>query len=60
MGKNAIIFGVDMSLSVHIDDKKKDILILSKGLTQGLDYTMLTAEAQYPINFSSSKIKFSF
>ena len=28
MGKNAIIFGVDMSLSVHTDNKKKDILIL--------------------------------
>ena len=31
-GKNVIIFGVDMSSSPHIDDKKKDILILWKVL----------------------------
>ena len=28
IGKNVIVFGVDMSSSVHIDNKKKDILIL--------------------------------
>ena len=28
VGRNAIIFGVDMSLSWHIDNKGKDILIL--------------------------------
>ena len=32
-GKNAIIFGVDMSLSTKIDNRKKDILILGKGPT---------------------------
>ena len=51
MGKKIIIFGVDMSSSVHIDNKKKDILILGIGPTQELDDTMLTAEAQYSINF---------
>ena len=35
--KNVIIFGVDMSSSVHVDNKKKDILILEKGPTQGLE-----------------------
>ena len=55
MIKNVIIFGVDMSSSVHIDNKKKDILILGKGTTQGLDDTSLTAEAQYSINFSRSQ-----
>ena len=34
MGKNVIIFGVDMSSSEHVDNKKKDILILSKGATR--------------------------
>ena len=29
-----------MSFSVHIDDKKKDILVLGKGLTQGLEHTL--------------------
>ena len=32
-GQNVIIFGVDMSSSVHVDNKKKDILILGKGPT---------------------------
>ena len=59
MGKNVIIFGVDMSSSVHIDNKKKDILILAFGQTQGLDDTMSTVEAQYSFDFSRSNRKFS-
>ena len=31
--RNVTIFGVDMSSSPHIDNKKKDILILGKGST---------------------------
>ena len=42
-GQNVLIFGADMSSSVHVNNKKKDILILGKGPTQGLEYT-LTAE----------------
>ena len=44
MAKN-VIFGADMSSSMHIDNKNKDILILAEGPTQGLDDTALTAEA---------------
>ena len=51
MSKNAISFGVDMCSSVHIDNKKKDILILGKGILQGLGETTLTAEAQFSIYF---------
>ena len=40
LGKNLIIFGVDMSSSMHIDNKGKNILILSKGSTQGLNNTL--------------------
>ena len=29
-----------MSLSPHIDNKQKDILILGKGSTQGLEHTL--------------------
>ena len=36
VGRNVIIFGVEMSLSSHIGNKEKDILILGKGPTQGL------------------------
>ena len=49
-----------MSLSVHIDNKKKYILILGIGPKQGLDDTTLTAEAQYSINFSKSNKEVCF
>ena len=58
--QNVLIFGVDMSSSVHIDNKKKDILVLGKGPTQRLEYT-LTAEKMYSINFTvPKKILFKF
>ena len=53
-GQNVLIFGVDMSSSAHIDNKKKDILVLGKGPTQGLENT-LTAEKMYSINFTLTK-----
>ena len=59
MGENVIIFGADMGSSVHIDNKKKDIIILCEGLTEGLDDTTLTAEAKYPINFAQSRKSFT-
>ena len=58
MGKNVIIFGADMSSSVHINNKNKYILILGQGTTQGLDDTTLTAEAKYPTNFTQSGKRF--
>ena len=45
MGKNVVVFEVYMSLSVHIDNKNKYILIQGEGLTQGLEDAILTAEA---------------
>ena len=41
IGKNAIIFGVDMSSSTKIDNRKKYILILGKGPTHGLEHTQI-------------------
>ena len=38
-----------MSSSIHIDTEKKDILVLGKRPTQGLEST-LTAENTYSIN----------
>ena len=46
-----------MSFSAHIDNKKKDILVLGKGPTQGLEHA-LTAEKMYLINFTVIKKKF--
>ena len=57
-GGNSIIFGVDMSSSVHVDNKKNNILILGEGPTQGLDGTTLTAGKLYPINFTANDKKF--
>ena len=45
-----------MSLSPHIGRKKKDILILGKGPTQGLGHT-LTAGKLYSINFTKESTK---
>ena len=56
-GQNVMIFGVDISPSAHVDNKKKDILILGKGPTQGLEHT-LTAEKMYSINFTVTRKKF--
>ena len=56
-GRNVVILGVDMSSSQHIDNKKKDILILGKGPTQGLEYT-LTGEKFYSINSTENNKKF--
>ena len=50
-GQNVLIFGVDMSFSAHIDNKKKDILVLGKGPTQGLEHTLIS-EKMYSINFT--------
>ena len=46
-----------MSSSPHIDNKKKDILVLGEGPTQGLEHT-LTAEKLQPIKFIKESTKF--
>ena len=43
-----------MSFSAHIDNKKKDMLVLEIGPTQGLEHT-LTAEKMYSIDFTVTK-----
>ena len=49
--QNELIFGADMSSSIHADNKKKDILVLGRGPMQGLE-SALTAEKMYSINFT--------
>ena len=49
-GDNVIIFGVDNSSSVHVDNKNMDIVALGEGLTQGLNDTKITGKAKFPIN----------
>ena len=56
-GQNVLIFVADMSFSIHIDNKKKDILVLGRGPTQGLESTR-TAEKMYSISFTVTKNAF--
>ena len=58
IGRNVIIFGIDMSSYPHVDNKGKDILILEKGPTQGLGEHSLTAEKLYSINYTRENTKF--
>ena len=45
-----------MSSSAHIDNKKKDILVLGKGSTQGLEHKLI-AEKVHSISFTVTKKK---
>ena len=55
--QNITIFGVDMSSSTKIDNRKKDILVLGNEPTQGLEHTLST-EKIFSINFTVAKKKF--
>ena len=46
-----------MSSSTKIDNRKKGILILGKGPTQGLEHT-LSAKKMFSINFTKKNTKF--
>ena len=48
-----MIFGVDMSSSTNTDNRKKEVLILGKGPTQGLQHT-LSAEKCIPLILQST------
>ena len=48
-----------MRTSIHIDNKKKDILVIGRGPTQELEST-LTAEKMYSINFTVTKKEILF
>ena len=51
--RNVIIFGVDMSGSVHASNKTKDFLVLGRGLIQLIENTTIYAEKSYSPNFST-------
>ena len=46
-----------MSSSPHIDNKKKDILVIGEGSSQGLEH-IPTAEKLYSFNFTENNKKF--
>ena len=47
-----------MSSSVHANNKTKNILVLGKGFTQGLENTTIYAEKMYSINLFKTNTKF--
>ena len=52
-GKNVIIiFGADMSSSVHANSKTRSILVLGKDFIQGIGNTTIYAENMYSTNFN--------
>ena len=52
-----IIFGADMSSSVHANKKIKNILVLGKDFVQGLDNATIYGEKLYSINFTENNKK---
>ena len=42
--QNSIIFGADMSISVHANNRTKNILVPGKDFIQGIDSTKIYAE----------------
>ena len=59
MARNIIIFGVDLSNSVHATNKTQNILILGHALTQKINNTTIYAEKMYSPNFSAENKTFS-
>ena len=57
-GRNVVIFDVDMTLMVHIDNEKKDILIIGNKQTNSSDDTSMAAEKEYSKNFTEPQKKF--
>ena len=56
--QNVIMFGADMSSSVHPNSRTKGILILGERFTQRLEDTTLYPEKMYSINFTATIKKF--
>ena len=52
---NVMVLGVDNSSSEHVDNINKDILILAKNPTDGLDDTTITAESEYSISLTETR-----
>ena len=58
LGRNCIIFGADMSSSLHVNNKKINILVLGKDFVQGINGTTIYAAKLYSINFTENNKKF--
>ena len=57
-GRNVLIFGADMSFSVHRTNRANHIYVMGDGRTQGIDDTTLYVEKKYFRNFTEPNEKF--
>ena len=57
-GRNVLIFGADMSFSVHATNRANHIYLMGDGLTQGINDTTIYVEKNYYRNFTDSGKKF--
>ena len=57
-GRNALIFGVDMSFSAHATNRANHIYLMGDGLTQGINDTTLYVEKNCWRNFTDPGKKF--
>ena len=57
-GRNLLIFGADMSFSIHATIRANHIYAMGDGLTQGIHDTTLYVEKKYFRNFTEPNVKF--
>ena len=57
-GRNVLIFGADMSFSIHRTNRANHIYVMGDGLTQGIHDTTLYVEKKYFRNFTEPSVKF--
>ena len=58
LGRNVIIFGVDMSFSKHANNKANNIYVMGKDYIQKINDTTIYAEKMYYRNFTDPCKKF--
>ena len=56
--RNVLIFGTDMSFSVHATNRANHICLMGTGLTQGINDTTIYAEKNFHRNFTDPGKKF--
>ena len=56
-GRNGLIFGADMSFSVHATNRANHIYLMGDGFTQGIHDTTIYVEKKYFRNFTEPNVK---
>ena len=57
-GRDVLIFGADMSFSIHRTNRANHIYLMGDGLTQGINDTTIYEEKKYFRNFAEPNVKF--